>query len=534
LTGFDAGSSTARIDWTPGVDPPLADGSDGSGAQETDFRYSVNGGSFTEWDTSDDSGLDAANVSLGDTIDVELRSVDGVGNVSSSATAAITVVAAGGSLDPFSSPVESPDSSRGLSAADASQAAAIAQASTAVRGLIGDRSTTATGMTPWTADNGSEFGAELTLTWTAPITITNASVPAITFNDDGSYTDGTSSLSATDLTAVDVIVDLGRGRVVSIAPTEDATIPDTAASGAFFSVRKLATAHHWSAHAAGARTRSTATVTAVSKAPNLRYITQKLVPQVGNDTFWNYDFGSSKYAPSTAAGRNNTDNPITLVFWGNADVNTARDLWNRGQAKVNFGSVFGGKLLANTGYARLWDKQDPNEPDPYARSTTPVWDGDKGSYLGHAGPEDSCTINTYKWHYRVYAPHSSDRMWNPAWQFYVVAESHLDFRERCPYGWSGKNFEAAHKVALAAPTHTHEVLHHVLGFIPYCDYVHDPWRVYDPVRNVAGENTQPMFDRDQRGRIGDHIWDWPGKATMIQIDHVSHPVSSTSCNPSGS
>ena len=359
-------------------------------------------------------------------------------------------------------------------------------------------------------------------------------VPTISFDSTGAYTDATLPLFASDMTSLDVVVDLARGKVVSIGAGDTATIPPGSSGTQFFSVHPQPSKHKWYARAG--RIQNFAALdggAGANKAANLRYVTKKLVPPVGNDSFWNYDFNTSKYHPSTSAGLSHTDNPISLVFWGNADTNTARDLWNRGQAKVNFGSVFGGKLFASTGYARVWDKTDPNEPGGYGRSTSPVWDSDKGSYLGHPGPEDVCTVNVYKWHYRVYAPHSSDRMWNPSWQFYVVAEAHLDFRETCPYGWSGQQTRATHKVAQAAPTHTHEVLHHALGFIPYCDYVSDPWKVYDPVRGLAQENTQPMFNRDKRGRVKDNIFDWIGKATMIEIDHVSHPVSSADCNPDG-
>jgi hypothetical protein len=533
LTGFDPSISTARISWTPGSDPPLADGSPGSGVQDSQYRYSVNGGGWTDWASTDEPGFDLSNAALGQNVAVEVRSSDAVGNLSQSATGSVTVYATDTTIDPYSSPNDGPDTIRSLTSTQTAQAIQIAQSSPSVAAVIGSRTTTASDVIAWTTVSGRVYGAELSLNWTDAVSATNASVPAINFDSTGTYSDATSSLTASNLTSLDVMVDLARGKVVSIVPGDTATIPDVPGVQ-LFSARKLRHEQKWTARGGVIATFAVcACGGGSSNAANLRYVTKKLAPQLGNDTLWNYDFDTSTYHPATSAALAHADNPISLIFWGNADVLTAKDMWNRGQAKVNFGSVFGGKLWANPAHARIWDKADPGEPG-YGRNNGPTWDSDRGAYLGHAGPEDGCTVNTYKWHYRVYAPHSSNRMWNPSWQYYVIGSTHVDFRELCPYGWSGEADRSAHKLAQAVPNHKHEVLHHALGFIPYCDYVLDPWRVYDPVRGLARENTQPLFNKDKRGRMNGHIYDNDGLATMIEVDHQSHPVSSSDCNPSGS
>src|SRR5207253_9589765 len=119
---------------------------------------------------------------------VEISSGDGVGNVSPSATGTVTVFAASGSIDPYSSPDESPDTVRSLSDAQTAQAIQIAQSSPAVAAVTGGRATTASDAMAWTTAGGSVFGAELTLNWTDPIAVSNVTVPTISFDSTGAYT----------------------------------------------------------------------------------------------------------------------------------------------------------------------------------------------------------------------------------------------------------------------------------------------------------------------------------------------------------
>lgn len=91
VDSFDPATGTARVAWGQGEDPATADANPGSGAESETVRYRVNGGAWSAWTTSDDSSLAVANAHVGDTIDVEVQTADGVGNTSAAAAATVTV-----------------------------------------------------------------------------------------------------------------------------------------------------------------------------------------------------------------------------------------------------------------------------------------------------------------------------------------------------------------------------------------------------------------------------------------------------------
>jgi hypothetical protein len=364
-------------------------------------------------------------------------------------------------------------------------------------------------VTPWTQSGGTVVGAELTLGWTDAVSIA-ADLPTVVFDATGDgYSDQLRYVNATNVTELEVMVDLMRGRVVSILPGETAVIRDTSLT--------FAAKQH-------AKALQAAEVIPVNGGggPNLRRITRRLQPQVGADSFWNYDFKTDDHAPWTLEARQRVDWPISLVFWGNVDVRTAKDIWNRGfSTNIAF-------YLASPMYARVWDRFDPNQP-VYDRPRLPVWDRDRGAYLGRPGLVFACVVDTRKWHYRVYAPApergGADRMYNPAWGYYVIAATHIDFKEECGDAWSGNTEAAEHKVALAAPGHTHEIEKTIWFPIPttICEEVDDPWRVEDATTHVRQEDTLRLFNADRRGRIGRHFYMNNGMATMIRVDNISHP-----------
>jgi hypothetical protein len=91
LKGFDADLGIATVQWSKTTDPPLPDGVPGSGLQQYQARYAVNGGAFTGWFEPDEDGIDVGGLAVGDTLSVEVRALDRVGNTSAASAATFTM-----------------------------------------------------------------------------------------------------------------------------------------------------------------------------------------------------------------------------------------------------------------------------------------------------------------------------------------------------------------------------------------------------------------------------------------------------------
>ena len=124
---------------------------------------------------------------------------------------------------------------------------------------------------------------------------------------------------------------------------------------------------------------------------------------IAEDRFYNYDFESD-----TAAG-NNVDFPVTMVFWGNAEVDKVKSIF------------FGTGAIAEKKYEKV--------DDGYGW----VWDIDRGT----KGIVYSEYLNGVVYLYmRVYAD-SDDRLYNSYWGYYVIATTHYDdFPDEDWAGWS--------------------------------------------------------------------------------------------------
>lgn len=128
---------------------------------------------------------------------------------------------------------------------------------------------------------------------------------------------------------------------------------------------------------------------------------------MNEDQFHNWDF--------QGAGAR-VDWPVTLLFWGNAEVDKVKDAYKRvGWSGGACGDSMWGHY--NDGYGLDWDTDD----------------GVKIPCL------PGCFVSGY--HIRLYAPPGTDRMYNPSWGYYVFASSHRDRSEFCigvskQYGWS--------------------------------------------------------------------------------------------------
>ena len=87
-----AASAVATFGWDVPADPDLPGGVPGSGVARSEVRYSVNGSDFGPWAASDEDSLDIAGLQLGDTVGLQVRAVDAVGNVSGVTSVALEVV----------------------------------------------------------------------------------------------------------------------------------------------------------------------------------------------------------------------------------------------------------------------------------------------------------------------------------------------------------------------------------------------------------------------------------------------------------
>jgi hypothetical protein len=91
LPGADADLGEATVQWADSSDPALADGSPGSGVAQYAVRYAVNGGAVSDWTAVDSSDVAVSGVTGGDSISIEAKAVDAVGNESSVGSATLTV-----------------------------------------------------------------------------------------------------------------------------------------------------------------------------------------------------------------------------------------------------------------------------------------------------------------------------------------------------------------------------------------------------------------------------------------------------------
>jgi hypothetical protein len=109
---FDPDSSVTDVSWAPAPDPNLADGSPGSGTGSYRYRISRSGGAWSAWQTIDDMDVLLSGSAVGETITLEVKPIDLVGNEGASALA--TLVSATPSLD-----YDGPDVDDGSDPADA-------------------------------------------------------------------------------------------------------------------------------------------------------------------------------------------------------------------------------------------------------------------------------------------------------------------------------------------------------------------------------------------------------------------------------
>jgi hypothetical protein len=190
--------------------------------------------------------------------------------------------------------------------------------------------------------------------------------------------------------------------------------------------------------------------------------------QLREDRFLNYDFRSE------SASRTNADWPIDFLFYGNASIN---------KVKKKLRPWLGWK--GSSQYAKV------------NNGTGWVWDSDKGIKT------QLCPIKGQTAaHMRIYAPPTTDTLWNRGWGYYVIASSHFDHQE-C---WSGAKFgwseNTEHWIASRARDAWGEDAVDE-------DYLELTNAIYG-VSTKTGDQV-PYAD-------GNHIWFNDGLATIVDVD----------------
>jgi hypothetical protein len=88
---YDPQTGEWAVNWDPGTDPPLADGTDPSGVAQSRYRYSINGGAFTDWQTDDGAEIVLSDTSIGDTVTIDVQGIDAVANANASVTTTLSL-----------------------------------------------------------------------------------------------------------------------------------------------------------------------------------------------------------------------------------------------------------------------------------------------------------------------------------------------------------------------------------------------------------------------------------------------------------
>ena len=136
------------------------------------------------------------------------------------------------------------------------------------------------------------------------------------------------------------------------------------------------------------------------------------------DRIANYSFDSTSY------NYNKVDWGINLVFFGNAEVDKIKNRMNTLPAPYNGP---GDGYSFNPGTAHLAEKYSRQRDS----GTSYFWDIDSGR-------KNRNTWFSHGYHYRVWAKPGVDRNWNPQYGYYVVGETHQDYKEGIPaIWWSG-------------------------------------------------------------------------------------------------
>jgi Concanavalin A-like lectin/glucanases superfamily len=312
-----------------------------------------------------------------------------------------------------------------LTAAQVSQAASIANADQRVGALIAGRGASIGDVSAWTKSNGNVIGAVLTYTWSTPAAI-NTTWPAISPDPaeatDPPYQTGAVQYSTQGVTGLVVLVDLNCGSVAQIEPDDNASVDESSST--------IVTPFAQPA-ACGFRNGD----------PGINYNVRLI--SVGASAFYNYEFTGDWQPtvfpttnPLPASWKQNTENPIDLIFTGQVFTKADAVLYDNGRPGTGTGFV-GSTAYAGIAQGYGWARDQNN--------------GYKDNIV--------CWTDT---HYRLYQDGRahSDGTTGPGyslyWGYYAIGAAHHDRADTgvgaiagC-WGWTnwfGKNEDAERHVA---------------------------------------------------------------------------------------
>jgi hypothetical protein len=160
------------------------------------------------------------------------------------------------------------------------------------------------------------------------------------------------------------------------------------------------------------------------------------VPDGRGDRFLNFDANWRDGKDHTSK---KLDWPINLIF---VSRDPSKVSTSRVKAVVATSSAAGVPAFVNSGsemHALL------------EQGGVQKWDTDRGRKLF----DSTCDSNGLavapdrNFHFRVYGPDREGKLFPPDYGYFVVASSHIDFRENCKDGWSGESEEAEGFIANA-------------------------------------------------------------------------------------
>lgn len=199
---------------------------------------------------------------------------------------------------------------------------------------------------------------------------------------------------------------------------------------------------------------------------------------IGDDWYYNYDFGSAAY------NRSNVDWAISMLFTNQAEVDRVKDMY--------WGTTFDNSRM----YAGL---SDGTNGGPYGGKVGGNWDQDNGT----KNPDflANCALAGDFKHMRLYADSPSagdDHLYNTIYGFYVIGSTHWDLAECSVSAVSGWSEDAEAKMAQRARDNGAN-------------------GVWEDEIWLSNYET-PRYDGG-----GQHFWNNDGWATLVNVPSHTHP-----------
>lgn len=275
LAYFDPESKEAVAIWDDSEDPYLPEGSPGSGLDHYGIRYQLANGAWIDPFDHTDSAVVIPDGGVGETVRVEVRAVDAVGNGSSRVEGLLYLE----NMNPT------------LSDEEIELAHSIAISDPRVAEMLDDVSYFVSEINPWFSESDDFLGAEVLLTWDSPVNITS----------DWPSEQGVWRYTATGATGLSARVNLGCDQVLYIDPNED------------FSIEGEPTRVSSKAPGCAIKPPSGSSILKASPtqaAPRQRPSENVRRVRIGPDIVYNYDFDHRRLQEP--------DMPVNLFFWNEA------------------------------------------------------------------------------------------------------------------------------------------------------------------------------------------------------------------------